>query len=397
MLGLAYAFSTNRRAIRPKTVAWGLGLQLAFAVLVLRVDIGRRVFQKAGDAVSRLLSYSYVGSQFVFGDLGKQGSHLGFYFAFQVLPTIIFICAFFAVLYHFGVMQFVIKVAAWVMTRVMGASGAESLNIAASIFMGQTEAPVTIRPFLPDLTRSELMTVMTSGMAHVSGGIMAAYIAFGIEPKHLLSAVIMTAPGTLLMAKMLVPETEQPRTAGRVVMPESEEEAEKEENLLGAVARGTTDGLHMALNIAAMLIAFLALIALADGILGGIHHWVTWVPESLEKIFGAVFAPVAWVIGVPWHDCGVIGTLLGTRMVLNELVAFSMLGPMKAALDPRSFTIATFALCGFANLSSIGIQIGGIGALAPTKKGELARLGIRAMLAGTMANLMSASIAGMLL
>ena len=397
MLGLAYAFSTNRRAIRPKTVVWGLGLQLAFAVLVLRVDIGRRVFQKAGDAVSRLLSYSYVGSQFVFGDLGKQGSHLGFYFAFQVLPTIIFICAFFAVLYHFGVMQFVIKVAAWVMTRVMGASGAESLNIAASIFMGQTEAPVTIRPFLPDLTRSELMTVMTSGMAHVSGGIMAAYIAFGIETKYLLSAVIMTAPGTLLMAKMLVPETEQPRTAGRVVMPESEEEAEKEENLLGAVARGTTDGLHMALNIAAMLIAFLALIALADGILGGIHHWVTWVPESLEKIFGAVFAPVAWVIGVPWHDCGVIGTLLGTRMVLNELVAFSMLGPMKAALDPRSFTIATFALCGFANLSSIGIQIGGIGALAPTKKGELARLGIRAMLAGTMANLMSASIAGMLL
>jgi len=397
MLGLAYAFSSNRRAIRVKTVAWGLGLQFAFAVLVLRVDAGRQAFQKAGDAVSRLLSYSYVGSQFVFGDLGKQGSHLGFYFAFQVLPTIIFICAFFAVLYHFGVMQFVIKIAAWVMTKVMGASGAESLNIAASIFMGQTEAPVTIRPFLPDLTRSELMTVMTSGMAHVSGGIMAAYIAFGIEPKHLLSAVIMTAPGTLLMAKMLVPETEQPRTAGQVVMPEQEEQTEKEENLLGAVARGTTDGLHMALNIAAMLVAFLALIALADGILGGIHHWVAWVPESLEKIFGAIFAPVAWVVGVPWRDCGVIGTLLGTRMVLNELVAFSMLGPMKGALDPRSFTIATFALCGFANLSSIGIQIGGIGALAPNKRGELARLGVRAMLAGTMANLMSASIAGMLL
>ena len=397
MLGLAYAFSTNRRAIRLKTVAWGLGLQFAFAVFVLRFDAGRRLFQKAGDVVNRLLSYAFVGSQFVFGELGKQGSHLGFYFAFQVLPTIIFIAAFFAVLYHFGVMQFVIKIAAWIMTRVMGASGAESLNVAASIFMGQTEAPLTIRPFLPDLTRSELMTVMTSGMAHVSGGIMAAYIAFGIEPKHLLSAVIMTAPGTLLMAKMLVPETEQPRTAGRVVMPEAEEQTEKEENLLGAVARGTTDGLHMALNIAAMLIAFLAMIALADGILGGIHHWVAWVPESLEKIFGAVFAPVAWVIGVPWRDCGVIGTLLGTRMVLNELVAFSMLGPMKAALDPRSFTIATFALCGFANLSSIGIQIGGIGALAPNKKGELARLGIRAMLAGTMANLMSASIAGMLL
>jgi CNT family concentrative nucleoside transporter len=402
MLGLAYAFSTNRRAIRLKTVAWGLGLQLVFAVFVLRVETGRRVFQKAGDVVNRLLSYAFVGSEFVFGELGKQGSHLGFYFAFQVLPTIIFIAAFFAVLYHYGVMQFVIKIAAWIMTRVMGASGAESLNVAASIFMGQTEAPLTIRPFLPDLTRSELMTVMTSGMAHVSGGIMAAYIAFGIEPKHLLSAVIMTAPGTLLMAKMLVPETEQPKTAGRVVMSEDEEKTEKEENLLGAVARGTTDGLHLALNIAAMLISFLALIALTNGILGGLHNWlaghgILWFPASLEKIFGVLFAPIAWVIGIPWHDCGVIGNLLGTRMVLNELVAFSMLGPMRAVLDPRSFTIATFALCGFANLSSIGIQIGGIGALAPNKKSELARLGIRAMLAGTMANLMSASIAGMLL
>jgi len=402
MLGLAYAFSTNRRAIRLKTVAWGLGLQLVFAVFVLRVETGRRVFQKAGDVVNRLLSYAFVGSEFVFGELGKQASHLGFYFAFQVLPTIIFIAAFFAVLYHYGVMQFVIKIAAWIMTRVMGASGAESLNVAASIFMGQTEAPLTIRPFLPDLTRSELMTVMTSGMAHVSGGIMAAYIAFGIEPKHLLSAVIMTAPGTLLMAKMLVPETEEPKTAGRVVMSEDEEKTEKEENLLGAVARGTTDGLHLALNIAAMLISFLALIALTNGILGGVHNWlaghgILWFPASLEKIFGVLFAPIAWVIGIPWHDCGVIGNLLGTRMVLNELVAFSMLGPMRAGLDPRSFTIATFALCGFANLSSIGIQIGGIGALAPNKKSELARLGIRAMLAGTMANLMSASIAGMLL
>ena len=402
MLGLAYAFSTNRHAIRLKTVAWGLGLQFVFAVFVLRIDAGRQAFQKAGDVVNRLLSYAFAGSQFVFGELGKQGSHLGFYFAFQVLPTIIFIAAFFAVLYHYGIMQFIIKIAAWVMTRVMGASGAESLNVAASIFMGQTEAPLTIRPFLPDLTRSELMTVMTSGMAHVSGGIMAAYIAFGIEPKHLLSAVIMTAPGTLLMAKMLVPETEKPKTAGRVVMSEEEEKTEKEENLLGAVARGTTDGLHLALNIAAMLISFLALIALTNGIMGGIHNWlgshgILWFPESLEKIFGVLFAPVAWVIGIPWHDCPIVGNLLGTRMVLNELVAFSILGPQRAVLDPRSFTIATFALCGFANLSSIGIQIGGIGALAPNKKGELARLGIRAMLAGTMANLMSASIAGMLL
>jgi CNT family concentrative nucleoside transporter len=230
---------------------------------------------------------------------------------------------------------------------------------------------------------------------------MAAYIFFGIDPQHLLSAVIMTAPGTILMAKMLVPETEQPKTAGRVVMSEEEVDAEKRENLLGAVARGTTDGLHLALNIAAMLISFLALIALANGILGGLHNGlehlgIGWFPTSLEKIFGTLFAPIAWVIGVPWHDCGAIGNLLGTRMVLNELVAFSMLGPQRAALDPRSFMIATFALCGFANLSSIGIQIGGIGALAPNKRGELARLGFRAMLAGTMANLMSASIAGIL-
>ena len=397
MLGLAYAFSTNRRAIRLKTVAWGLGLQVAFAIFVLKIELGRTLFQKAGDAVNRLLSYAFAGSQFVFGDLGKQGSHFGFYFAFQVLPTVIFICALFAVLYYLGVMQLIIKAAAWLMIRLMGVSGAESLNVAASIFMGQTEAPQTIRPFLPDLTYSELMTVMTSGMAHVSGSIMAAYIAFGIEPKHLLSAVIMTAPGTLVMAKMLVPETELPKTAGRVVMSEEEAELEKNQNLLGAVARGTTDGLHMALNIAAMLISFLALVALFDGIMGGIHAHIAWFPSSLEAILGVLFAPIAWVIGVPWHDCRLIGNLLGVRMVLNELVAFSLLGPQKAVLDPRSFTIATFALCGFANFSSIGIQMGGIGALAPNKRGDLAKLGIRAMLAGTMANLMSASIAGMLL
>jgi concentrative nucleoside transporter, CNT family len=397
MLGLAFIFSTNRRAIRLKTVAWGLGLQIAFAIFVLRVDFGRRMFQTIGDAANRVLAYSYVGSEFVFGSLGKQGSSIGFIFAFQVLPVVIFICALFAILYHYGIMQFVIRIAAWAMTRFLGASGAESLNVAASIFMGQTEAPVTIRPFLPELTHSELMTVMTSGMAHVSGSIMAAYFAFGAEPRHVLSAVIMTAPGTILISKMLVPETELPKTAGRVVMSADETEKEKHENLLGAIARGTGDGLHMALNIGAMLIAFLALVALLDGVLGGIHRHIGWFPASMESVLGVLFSPIAWVIGVPWRDCPVVGNLLGTRMVLNELVAFSMLGPQKAALDPRSFTIATFALCGFANLSSIGIQIGGIGALAPNKRGELAQLGVRAMLAGTMANLMSASIAGMLL
>jgi concentrative nucleoside transporter, CNT family len=397
MLALAYTFSTDRKAIRGKTVAWGLGLQIVFAIFVLRIDVGRRIFQTIGDAANRVLSYSYVGSEFIFGELGKQHSNVGFIFAFQVLPVVIFICALFAILYHIGVMQLVIRGMAWAMTRIMGASGAESLNVAASIFMGQTEAPVTIRPFLPDLTKSELMTVMTSGMAHVSGSIMAAYFAFGAEPRHVLSAVIMTAPGTILISKMLVPETGQPRTAGKVVMPEDEAEKEKKENLLGAIARGTGDGLHMALNIGAMLIAFLALIALLDGMMGGIHNHIAWFPASLEGILGVIFSPVAWVIGIPWHDCRAIGNLLGTRMVLNELVAFSMLGPQRAVLDPRSFTIATFALCGFANLSSVGIQIGGIGALAPNRRGDLARLGIRAMLAGTMANLMSASIAGMLL
>jgi concentrative nucleoside transporter, CNT family len=397
MLGLAYAFSTNRRAIRLKTVAWGLGLQIVFAIFVLKVPLGREIFQKIGDAANRVLAYSFVGSEFIFGELGKQHSNIGFIFAFQVLPVVIFICALFAILYHVGIMQLVIRGMAWAMTRIMGASGAESLNVAASIFMGQTEAPVTIRPFLPDLTRSELMTVMTSGMAHVSGSIMAAYFAFGAEPRHVLSAVIMTAPGTILVSKMLVPETEQPKTAGTVVMPQNEEEKEKQENLLGAIARGTSDGLHMALNIGAMLIAFLALIALLDGIFGGIHRHIGWFPSSVEGILGVILSPVAWVIGIPWRDCPAIGNLLGTRMVLNELVAFSMLGPQRATLDPRSFTIATFALCGFANLSSIGIQIGGIGALAPNRRGDLAKLGIRAMLAGTMANMMSASIAGMLL
>jgi len=400
MVALAWLFSTNRRAIRLRTVAWGLGLQIIFAFLVLRVSAGRALFGWLGDVVTKFLGYSYAGSSFLFGDLGQKSKTV--YLAFQVLPTIIFVAAFFAILYHYGVMQFVIRQMARVMMAFMGTSGAESMNVAASIFLGCTEAPLTIRPFLPKLTRSELMTVMTSGMAHISGAVMAAYIAFGIEAKHLLTAVIMTAPGTLLISKMLLPETEQPVTAGRVAVSNEELGEDKTENLLGAVAKGTTDGLYLTLNVAAMLISFLALIALANGVLGGIHNGLAhfgwnWFPSSFEKIFGTLFAPVAWVIGIPWKDCTAIGNLLGTRMVLNEFVAYSMLTGQHAALDPRSFTIATYALCGFANLGNIGIEIGGIGSLAPNKRGELARLGVRAMLAGTMANLMSASIAGMLL
>jgi CNT family concentrative nucleoside transporter len=398
VLGLAYAFSANRQAIRYKTVAWGLGLQIGFAFLIMRWEYGRLFFEKLGAAANWLLDFAYYGTSFVFGDLGQKNSPRGFYFAFQALPTIIFIAALFAVLYYLGIMQLVVKAAARVMTNLMGASGAESLNVAASIFMGQTEAPLTIRPFLPEATRSEMMTIMTSGMAHVSGGMMAAYIAYGIQAKHLLAAVIMTAPGTILLAKILVPETEKPLTAGRVENVQMERDA----NILGAISRGTIDGLHLALNVAAMLISFIALIYLVDGCFGAAHnvlasHGVAWFPSSVEQIFGWMFSPIAWLIGIPWRDCPAIGNLLGLRMVTNELVAFQRLGPMQSTLDPRSYTIATFALCGFANFSSIGIQIGGIGALAPNKRTELAQLGLRALMAGTMANLMSASIVGIMM
>jgi concentrative nucleoside transporter, CNT family len=320
----------------------------------------------------------------------------------MVLPTIIFIAALFAILYYFGVMQLVVRGFAIGMRRVMNASGAESLNVAASIFMGQTEAPLTIRPFLPTMTQSELMTVMTAGMAHISGGIMAAYILFGVKAEHLLTAVIMTAPGTLMMAKIFVPETEKPETSGTVKLKVEQTDV----NVIDAAGRGTTEGLHLAMNVAAMLISFLALVALVNALLGAfggvLAGWTgaAWLSDlSLAMIFGWVFAPVAWAIGVPWKDAATVGNLLGTRMALNEFVAYKALGDLIRAnvLDPRSVTIATFALCGFANFSSIGIQIGGIGALAPSRRHDLARLGFRAMIAGTLANFVTATIAGFLL
>jgi CNT family concentrative nucleoside transporter len=396
ILGGCYAFSANRKAVKWKIVAWGVGLQLFFGFVVLKFEWGQKIMAIAGDKVKELLDYAFVGASFVFGPLADPGGKVGFVFAFVVLPTIVFMAAFFAMLYHFGIMQVIIKGAAWVMTRLMGVSGAESLDVAASIFMGQTEAPLTIRPFLSRLTRSEMMTVMTAGMAHVSGGIMAAYIAAGhVEAKHLLGAVIMTAPGTLLIAKTLVPETETPVSGKKVDIVAGEED--KHSNVLGAIARGTGDGLSLALNVAAMLIAFLALIALLNGLMAWVHGYAIWFPASLQSVLGWLFAPVAWLIGIPWKDATQIGSLLGIRMVGNELIAYGQLGDLKAQIDPRSFTIATYALCGFANLSSIGIQIGGIGALAPSRRDDLARLGFRAMLAGTMANLLSAAIVAMLL
>ena len=393
IMALAYAMSHNRRAIRWKTVYWGLALQVAFAIFVLRIPFGQELFRRLGAAVTAILHYSYAGSSFVFGELGKADSNLGVIFAFQILPAIIFVSALFAMLYYLGVMQVVVRACAVVMTKLLGASGAESLNVGASIFMGQTEAPLTIRPFLPKMTQSELMTVMTAGMAHVSGSIMAAYIAFGVQAQHLLSAVIMTAPGTIMMAKMFEPETEVPETSGDVKI----DIPRTDVNLVDAAARGTGEGLHLMLNVIAMLISFIALIALVNGGMGWLHSYLNWFPENLQTVLSWIGRPVAWLLGVSWKDSGAIGGLLGTRAVLNEFIAFSQLGQMKSGLDPRSFTIASFALAGFANFSSVGIQIGGIGALAPNRKGDLARLGFRAMLAGTLANFLSAAIAGILL
>ena len=393
IIAIGWACSSRRDAIKWRVVAWGLGLQVAFAVFVLRVPFGQELFRRLGEVVAGILAYSYVGSEFVFGQLGKQGSSLGVIFAFQILPAIIFVSALFAIMYYLGIMQVVVRAMASVMTRLLGASGAESLDVAASIFMGQTEAPLTIRPFLPRMTRSELMTVMTAGMAHISGSIMAAYIAFGIEAKHLLAAVIMTAPGTIMMAKLFEPETGVPETTGNARL----EIPQQDVNLIAAAARGTGEGLHLWLNVIAMLISFVAIVALINGGFGVVHGWVGWVPPDLQTVFGWVLRPVAWAMGVPWKDSGIIGGLLGTRAVLNEFIAYSQLGPLKATLDPRSFTIASFALAGFANISSVGIQLGGIGALAPERRGDLAKLGFRAMLAGMLANFLSATIAGILL
>jgi CNT family concentrative nucleoside transporter len=407
ILLLSWLLSRHRRAIKLRILLWGMGLQFGFAVLVLKTSFGK-VFQAASTGVTAMLGYAQAGSMFVFGDiLGSQANsarmrdvvdpsqRLGqTIFAFQVLPIIIFIASFFAILYYLGIMQQIVKLFAIGMQKIMGASGAESLNVAASIFMGQTEAPLTIRPFLAGLTQSELFTIMVSGMAHVSGAVMAAYVFFAhVEIQHLLTAVIMTAPATIMLAKIFEPEVDTPVTAGRVDI-----KLEKTAvNIIDAAAQGAGDGLQLCLNIAAMLIAFLALIALVNGIFGWVHSMVGWVPASMETLFGIVFAPVAWLLGVPWKDCSAIGQLLGERLVTNEFIAFIDLGKIREHLDMKSFTIATYALCGFANFSSIAIQVGGIGALAPSRKSDLARMGMRAVAAGTMANFMSACIAGMLI
>ncbi|UHQ19778.1 NupC/NupG family nucleoside CNT transporter [Lysobacter sp. KIS68-7] len=411
LIGIAWLFSNNKKAVDWRLVVTGVSLQIGFAALVLLVPGGRDVFDWLGQGFVKVLSFVAAGSTFIFGSL-MDTSKYGFIFAFQVLPTIIFFASLMGVLYHLGVMQAVVRAMAWAITKVMRVSGAETTSVCASVFIGQTEAPLTVRPYIPRMTESELITMMIGGMAHIAGGVLAAYVGMlgGGDPvqqafyaKHLLAASIMAAPATLVIAKVLIPETGTPLTRGTVKM-----EVEKTaSNVIDAAASGAGDGLRLALNIGAMLLAFIALIALIDSPLTWLGH-VSGIeaaigkPTSLATIFGYVLAPVAWVIGVPWQDATTVGSLIGQKVVINEFVAYLQLADIVngkvpgVLLTDQGKLIATYALCGFANFSSIAIQIGGIGGLAPERRGDLARFGLRAVLGGSIATFMTATIAGVL-
>jgi CNT family concentrative nucleoside transporter len=383
----AFLLSKNRKAIKFRIVGWGLGLQLLLALFVMKTKLGFDIIQGVSGAAVWFLNFAFEGTKFVFGPvLGDPHGSQGFVFAFTALPLIIYVAAFFALLYYLRILPLMVLGAGKIMFRLFGTSGAESLEVAASVIMGQTEAPLVIRPYLESLTESELFTIMTAGMAHIAGSVFGAYVLFGASARDLLTAVVMTAPGTILIAKMLCPETDTPKTAGTVKLTLEKRDV----NVLDAISHGVGDGLFLALNVGAMLVAFIALIYLTNGILALVH-------TNLQTLFGWALAPVAWSLGVPWKDAMQVGNLMGIKVVLNEFVAFSQLGPLKGHIAARSFTIATYALCGFANFSSIGIQIGGIGALAPSRKHDLARLGFRALLAGTLANYLAAAIAGLML
>jgi len=423
LLGIAWLFSTNRKAIDWRLVVTGVTLQVLFAILVLLVPGGRDVFDALGGVFVRLLDFTREGSAFIFGDLARA-EKFGVIFAVQVLPTIIFFAALMGVLYHLGVMQAIVKGLAWAITRVMKVSGAETTSVCASIFIGQTEAPLTVRPYISRMTQSELLTVMIGGMAHIAGGVLAAYVAMlgGTDPvqqafyaKHLLTASVMAAPATIVIAKLLVPETGDPLTRGQVRM----EVDRSTTGVIDAAASGAGDGLKLALNVGAMLLAFVALIALINSPLqwlGGlawgdsgitIDLWLSQISGrpidlSLQVILGYVLSPIAWVIGVPWEDAILVGSLIGQKVVLNEFVAYIGLADIingrveGVALSPQGTLIATYALCGFANFASIAIQIGGIGGLAPERRGDIARFGMRAVLGGSLATFMTATIAGVL-
>ncbi len=393
MIGLAWAIGSHRGRVSWRVVVIGCALQFAFAWLTLKTATGLAVFEALGNGVERLLAFVDQGASFVFGPKFQD-----FYFAFKVLPTIIFFSAFMSVLYYLGVMQWVVRGMAWGMQRTMGTSGAESLSTAANIFVGQTEAPLVIRPYVSKLTDSELMTVMIGGFATIAGGVLAAYIGMKIDAGHLLTASVIAAPATLVIAKVMQPEVGHPETLGKI----AHELPITAINVIDAAAEGATDGLKLALNVAAMLIAFLGLIALFDSLIGWVGSWfgLNW---SLSVVLGYLFWPLAWVIGIESKDCLHAGELLGLRMVTNEFVAYQRLSSWNSnpadgiELAERTRVLLTYALCGFANFGSIGIQIGGIGALAPERRGDLARLGFRAMLGGTLACLMTACVAGVLL
>ncbi|MGN0858734.1 MAG: NupC/NupG family nucleoside CNT transporter [Stenotrophomonas sp.] len=411
LIGIAWLFSNNKRAVDWRLIATGVALQIGFAALVILVPGGRDVFDWLGQGFVKLLSFVNEGSRFIFGSLMNTEQY-GFIFAFQVLPTIIFFSALMGVLYHLGVMQAIVRGMAWAITKVMRVSGAETTSVCASVFIGQTEAPLTVRPYIAKMTQSELITMMIGGMAHIAGGVLAAYVGLlgagvaaqeAFYAKHLLAASIMAAPATLVIAKLLVPETGTPLTAGSVKV-----EVEKTaSNLIDAAAGGAADGLKLALNIGAMLLAFIALIALVDAPLTWFGE-VTGLagllgqPTNLSTIFGYLLAPLAWIIGTPWADASTVGSLIGQKLVINEFVAYMQLSEIikgnvdGVMLSPEGRLIATYALCGFANFSSIAIQIGGIGGLAPERRGDLAKFGLRAVLGGTIATLMTATIAGVL-
>ncbi|EZP47505.1 NupC/NupG family nucleoside CNT transporter [Stenotrophomonas sp. SI-NJAU-1] len=411
LIGITWLFSNNKRAVDWKLVATGITLQIAFAALVILVPGGRDVFDALGQGFVKVLSFVNEGSKFIFGSL-MDVKNYGFIFAFQVLPTIIFFSALMGVMYHLNVMQAIVRVMAWSITKVMRVSGAETTSVCASVFIGQTEAPLTVRPYIARMTQSELLTMMIGGMAHIAGGVLAAYVGMlgGGDPvqqafyaKHLLAASIMAAPATLVVAKLLIPETGTPLTRGTVKM-----EVEKtSSNIIDAAAAGAGDGLKLALNIGAMLLAFIALIALLNAPLTWIGE-VTGLaaaigkPTDLSTIFGYVLAPIAWVIGTPWADATTVGSLIGQKVVINEFVAYTELSKIVngqvpgMSLSDEGRLIATYALCGFANFSSIAIQIGGIGGLAPERRHDLAKFGLRAVLGGTIATFMTATIAGVL-
>lgn len=389
-VALSYAFSVNRRAVRWEPVLWGIALQLVFATLILKTTPGLSVFKFLGDFVTQFLSFSDAGAKFVFGD--RFTDHL---IAFKVLPTIIFFSSFITLLYHYGILQRVVQWIAWLMIKTMKTSGAETLSCAANIFVGQTEAPLLIKPYVLSMTQSEIHAVMTGGFATIAGGVMAAYISFGVPAEHLIAASVMSAPAALAISKLLYPETEKSLTAGDVQVKVEAVYA----NAVDAAASGASDGLKLAANVAAMLIAFLGLLAAFNALLGWAGSLVGLPQLSLEGILSYLMFPLAWLMGVPWNDCASVAVLLGKKTILNEFVAYlDLQGLMeKKVISERSIIIATYALCGFSNIGSIGIQIGGIGAIAPERKSDLARLGVRAMIAGSLACFMTACIAGMLL